>query len=81
MLADEAINNMSDRTQKSTGLNGQIEFTEDFFSFDNRLVIGISYFKGQSKFDSILELSELDPISRSTLGLGTGTSLMKRPHK
>jgi iron complex outermembrane receptor protein len=73
VLADEAINNMSDRTQKSTGFNGQIEFTEDFFSFDNRLVIGISYFKGQSKFDSILELSELDPITRSTLGLGTGT--------
>jgi iron complex outermembrane recepter protein len=73
VLADEAINNISDRNQESTGFNGQIELTEDFFAFDNRLVIGISYFEGKSKFDSILELSALDPVTRSTLGLGTST--------
>jgi iron complex outermembrane recepter protein len=73
VLADEAINNISDRRQKSTGFNGQIELTEDFFTFDNRLVVGVSYFEGKSDFNSLLELSTLDPITRSTLGLGTGT--------
>ncbi|MEX2131613.1 MAG: TonB-dependent receptor, partial [Pseudohongiellaceae bacterium] len=39
----------------------------------NRLVTGYSYFDGQSRFHGELELADLDPISRSTSGLGTGT--------
>ena len=39
---------------------------------DSQLIAGGAYYKGESNFDSILELAELDPISRLTLGLGTG---------
>lgn len=71
-ISDEAINNISQRRQESTGFNGQIVFNEDFFGADNHLIIGYSYFRGESGFESVLELANLDPVTRSTQGLGTG---------
>lgn len=73
VLSDEAINNISQRNQESRGFNGEVAFTEDFFDMDNRLIVGISYFEGESTFESELELAFLDPVTRSTQGLGTGT--------
>jgi len=73
VLSDEAINNISGRIQESKGFNGEMAFTEEFLGFNNRLIIGVSYFKGISGFESVLELAQLDPITRSTRGLGTGT--------
>jgi len=73
ILSDEAINNISRRNQESRGFNGQIAFTEDFFDANNRLITGFSYFEGDSDFESVLELANLDPVTRSTQGLGTGT--------
>lgn len=71
-ISDEAINNMSQRSQVSKGFNGQLVFMEELFGFANRLIIGTSYFSGKSNFNSVLELAELHPVTRSTLGLGTG---------
>src|SRR6056300_1356056 len=73
VITDEAINNISQRKQRSEGFNANIALTEDFFAADNQLVLGLSYFNGESEFDSVLELAELDPDSRSTEGLGVGT--------
>ncbi|MEZ5489105.1 MAG: TonB-dependent receptor [Gammaproteobacteria bacterium] len=73
ILSDEAINNISSRRQTSEGLEGQLTFLEDLVGFNNQLVVGFSYFNGQSRFKSVTELADLDPQTRSTAGLGTAT--------
>lgn len=72
-LSDEAINNVSVRFQDTQGIDINLSFLDDLFGRSNRLTIGGSLFEGKSLFDSILELSGLDPGTRSTEGLGTGT--------
>lgn len=67
------INNISDREQKTYGADGQLTFTQDMFGRGNFFVAGFSYFKGEADFVSITELSGLDPVTRSTAGLGVGT--------
>lgn len=73
MLSDEAINNISHRRQRSTGFGGQIELTEDLLGRSNQLIGGYSWFRGESNFRAVTELAGLDPVTRSTQGLGTGT--------
>lgn len=73
VLSDQAINNISNRNQESNGLMIQTTMLGNFFGFSGQLVIGASYFNGESNFNSVLELSDIDPISRLTRGLGTGT--------
>lgn len=73
IIADEAINNRSRRKQTSTGFNGQITLSEKVFARNNLLILGLGYLDGKSDFDATLELSELDPSTRSTEGLGVGT--------
>lgn len=73
VLSDEAINNISRRKQQSSGLSGQFMFTGEMFARPSQFVAGYSWFRGESTFESVLELAELDPITRSTQGLGTGT--------
>ncbi len=72
VLSDQAINNISDRDQSSRGLDLQMTFSQDIFARKNLLITGISYLRGESEFNSVLELAELNPVSRSTSGLGTG---------
>ncbi|MFT5132965.1 MAG: iron complex outermembrane receptor protein [Gammaproteobacteria bacterium] len=72
VLSDQAINNISDRNQASYGTDLQMTFMQDLFDRNNLFIAGLAYFKGKSKFHSILELAGLDPLSRSTLGLSTG---------
>ncbi len=72
-LSDEAINNISRRTQRSRGIDLQWRNTAALAGLENQLIIGAAYYRGLSSFDSVLELSELDPITRVTTGLGTGT--------
>lgn len=72
ILSDEAINNLSDREQQSTGADFQWTFNRTFLGYESQLIAGGAYFKGESNFNSVLELANLDPISRLTLGLGTG---------
>ena len=73
VLSDQAINNISNRVQQSFGGDFQWTLKSNFAGYSGQLVIGGSYFKGESDFNSVLELANLDPISRITTGLGTGT--------
>jgi outer membrane receptor protein involved in Fe transport len=73
ILSDEAINNLSDRNQESTGADFQWTILGNFFGYNGQLVVGGAYFNGKSDFDSVIELAELDPITRLTVGLGLGT--------
>jgi len=73
ILNHEAINNESARSQKTYGTDLQLTFTNDVFGRGNYLVAGFAYFKGEADFDSVLELSGIDPDTRSTAGLGVGS--------
>ena len=73
VLEDDAINNVSSREQKTYGADGQLTFTQNLFNRGNYFVTGFSYFKGEANFLSVTELSGIDPVTRSTAGLGVGT--------
>lgn len=73
VLSDEAINNLSDRDQESIGADFQWTLRGNFLGFNTQLITGGAYFKGESNFNSVLELANLNPISRLTFGLGTGS--------
>ncbi|MDH3747551.1 MAG: TonB-dependent receptor [Gammaproteobacteria bacterium] len=73
VLADEAIENVSNRNQESYGTDIQLSFSNDLFNRTNQFIFGVALFAGDSRFESETELSFLDPITRSTTGLGTGT--------
>ncbi|MCH7696748.1 MAG: TonB-dependent receptor [Proteobacteria bacterium] len=73
VLADAAISNISDRSQQSYGTDLQFTFMHDLFDRNNQLIVGFAYFNGATVFNSRTELAQLDPVTRSTQGLGTGT--------
>ncbi len=73
MLSDEAINNLSDRNQESVGADFQWTLRGNFLGYDSQVIAGGAYYRGESNFNSVLELAELDPITRLTFGLGTGS--------
>lgn len=73
VLADDAINNRSQRRQRSRGFGVQATSTEPWSGKPNLLISGLSAHLGDSRFHSTLELSDLDPVTRSTKGLGVGT--------
>lgn len=73
VLSDEAINNISNRVQQSAGADFQWTFTGNYFGYDGQVVLGGAYFHGESDFNSVLELANIDPFTRITTGLGTGT--------
>ncbi|HYD84253.1 MAG TPA: TonB-dependent receptor, partial [Opitutus sp.] len=76
VLSDVAINNISRRVQESSGFGGQFAFTQDLFARPNQFIAGYAWFRGKSTFESVLELAELDPVTRSTQGLGTGAFII-----
>ena len=67
-----AINNTSSRRQESYGTDIQLTFLNDLMGRENQLLMGLTYYKGESTFRSETELAGLDPVTRSTVGLGTG---------
>lgn len=71
IISDQAINNISARSQDSLGANIQMTFLHELFNRPNQFIVGFGYFDGDSDFDSVLELAELG-ADRSTEGLGTG---------
>ena len=73
MLSDEAINNISTRQQDSQGIDFQWTFHPQLLGLNNQLIAGGAWYRGESDFDAVLELSEIDPVTRLTTGLGTGT--------
>ncbi len=73
VLADDAINNISNRSQESRGADFQWTFQGTWFGLPGQLVAGAAWFQGESNFNAVVELSEIDPVTRLTTGLGTGT--------
>lgn len=73
LLSDAAINNLSTRTQKTIGGDLQMTWQTQLFGYDSQIIAGAAWFEGESSFDSVLELAGIDPLSRLTRGLGTGT--------
>ncbi|MFM1897229.1 MAG: hypothetical protein RLZZ385_2303 [Pseudomonadota bacterium] len=67
-----AVNNISDREQTSEGLDAQLTWLGDLAGRGNRFTAGYSFFDGRSRFDAVSEWSGLDPLTRSTAGLGSG---------
>ncbi len=73
VLADGAINNISGREQTIRGADFQWTASTNPFGRPSRIVVGASWYEGESDFDSRLELAAIDPLTRLTTGLGTGT--------
>ncbi len=73
LLADAAINNISKRKQRSQGADFQWTVQNSLLGYNGQLIFGAAYFRGDSDFDAVVELSDIDPITRVTNGLGTGT--------
>lgn len=73
VLEDDAINNRSNRVQDAWGTDGQAVWTRRLFGRDNHAVMGFSYYRGDADFAASVELSGLDPQTRSTRGLGVGS--------
>ena len=71
-----AINNISQRKQESYGADIQLSFLNDLFGKSNQLVMGFSYYNGESRFNSETEIADMDRVTRSTLGLGAGVFLV-----
>ncbi len=76
-IGDAAINTISARDQQSYGLDVQSSMQRDLFGRGNFLVVGAGYGRGEAHFNSVTELSDIDPITRSTAGLGLGTFLSR----
>lgn len=72
VLSDAAVNNTSTRMQRTRGFDVQLGFSDDLLGRGNQLIVGAAWFEGESSFDSVLELANFDPVTRSTAGLGTG---------
>lgn len=70
MVAHDAINNLSTREQETYGTDLQFVFRQDLFARENYFVAGFNYFRGNGDFDGRVELSGIDPRTRSTEGLG-----------
>ena len=64
-----AINNTSSRDQDTYGANLQTTFLQDLFGRENQFIVGLSYFRGDARFDADVELARLRP-DRGTAGTG-----------
>ena len=76
-LSDQAINNQSDKKQNSYGLSFNWFKEFDTESVKSKNLFGFQWFEGRSRFSSLTELANINPISRSTDGLGLGTFLIE----
>ncbi len=54
-----AINNISQRDQKSYGGSFQLTFLQDLFARANQLIVGAGYFRGDANFASQVEVASL----------------------
>ena len=70
-LADAALNNISRRRQTSRGADLHVTFT-DPFGMPARAIAGLAWYRGDTSFHSVAELSDMNAVTRSTEGLGTG---------
>jgi len=75
VLSDQAINNQSNRVQKSRGFDVQMAWRKDVFGHDNQFAAGGAWYRGTTDFHAVVELARFDPDTRSSLDLGTGAFL------
>ena len=73
ILSDAAINNLSDRNQETRGADLQWTSETNLFGYESRVILGAAWHRGESDFNAVVELADIDPRSRLTTGLGTGT--------
>ena len=71
-----SINTVSRRKQESYGTDIQLSFLNDLMGKNNQMVLGFSYYTGESRFNSETEIADMDRVTRSTLGLGAGVFLL-----
>ena len=67
-IACDAVNNVSQRGQRTYGGVLEIDFALDWFDLAHDINAGIGYYEGSSTFDSRVQHARLDPNTRSTLG-------------
>ena len=75
ILSDQAINNISDREQETRGADLQWTVDANLFGYNSRIIAGAAWHLGESDFNSVVELADIDPGTRLTTGLGAGTFL------
>jgi len=73
ILADAAINNLSHREQETRGADFHWSADTRLFGRGSRVILGAAWHRGESDFDSLVELADIDPETRLTTGRGTGT--------
>ncbi len=76
-LTDQAINNQADKKQNTYGFKLNWLNTTDTNFFKSKNLIGLEWFEGRTRFSSQTELANINPITRSTEGLGLGTFLVE----
>ncbi len=59
--SNDAINNISQRKQRTYGGSLQYTFLQNLFERDNQLIVGLAYHKGEAEFSSRVEASVLQP--------------------
>ena len=72
VLSDQAINNQSNRVQKSRGFDLQMARRDDVFSRSNQFVAGGAWYRGTTEFDAVVELARFDPATRALQQHGRG---------
>ncbi len=75
LLSDQAINNQSDKKQNTYGLRLHWFNNLKMQSINAKNLIGAEWYEGRTRFSSLTELANINPITRSTEGLGLGTFL------
>ncbi len=75
VLSDQAINNQSNRVQKSRGFDLQLAWRRDVLGRNNQFAAGGAWYRGTTDFDAVVELARFDPATRSSEELGTGAFL------
>jgi hypothetical protein len=66
-----AINNLSDRGQKTRGGVVEIDAVAELFGLAHDLTVGAGFYRGGSDFNSRVQFALFDPETRSTIGAGS----------
>ena len=77
LLSDQAINNQSDKKQNTYGLRLHWFNNLEMGLLNTQNLVGAEWYEGRTRFSSLTELANINPITRSTEGLGIGTFLIE----
>ena len=74
-LSDQAINNQSNKKQNTYGIRFNWFNNLKMRSANVKNLFGMEWYEGRTRFSSFTELANINPLTRSTEGLGLGTFL------